>query len=52
MIGKIALVSVNIFFKKNICSHVIVIAVGLRSVTIPENCKYVNIGNLKKKRKC
>jgi hypothetical protein len=25
------------------------VAVGLRLVTIPENCKNVNIGNLKKR---
>jgi hypothetical protein len=34
---------------KYFCSHVIVVAVGLRSDTIPENCKNVNIGNLKKR---
>ena len=37
------------FSKKYFCSHIIVVAVGLRLVTIPENCKNVNIGNLKKR---
>ena len=35
------------FSKKYFCSHIIVVTVGL--VTIPENCKNVNIGNLKKR---
>jgi hypothetical protein len=34
---------------KYFCSHIIVVAVGLRLVTIPENCKNLNIGNLKKR---
>ncbi len=37
------------FSKKYFCSHIIVVAVGLRLVTIPEYCKNVNIGNLKKR---
>ena len=35
--------------KQYFCAHVIIVAVGLQLVTIPENCKNVNIGNLKKK---
>ena len=37
------------FSKQYFCSHVIIVAVGLQLVTIPEHCENVNIGNLKKK---
>ena len=35
------------FSKKYFCSHIIVVAVAMKLVEIPNDCKNVNIGNKK-----
>jgi hypothetical protein len=37
------------FAKKYFCAHIIVVSVGLNIIKIPDHCKNVNIGNLKKR---